>query len=157
MNKTANQIRGTQTRISCCNRRRIRCSTQRIDEIDCQGVKTVVKSKRSVLARLSAIRGDEGELSGVPFIDDYVVIKNHIVDYHKYSGINPGDLDPAHSAKPLVPREVVYRKVWLLLKLGCVFVGHGLSNDFEHINLNVPKEQIRDTAYTSFRARGSSL
>ena len=118
-----------------------------LDEIDCQGVKTVVKSKRSVLARLSAIRGDEGELSGVPFIDDYVVIKNHIVDYlTKYSGINPGDLDPAHSAKPLVPREVVYRKVWLLLKLGCVFVGHGLSNDFKHINLNVPKEQIRDTA-----------
>lgn len=51
--------------------------------------------KRTALARISIIRGEEGELYGVPFVDDYVVNTNHIEDYlTRYSGILPGDLDP---------------------------------------------------------------
>ncbi|SMN18988.1 similar to Saccharomyces cerevisiae YGL094C PAN2 Essential subunit of the Pan2p-Pan3p poly(A)-ribonuclease complex [Maudiozyma saulgeensis] len=118
-----------------------------LNEIDCKGMKTVIKSKKTALARLSIVRGEEGEEFGKPFIDDYVVNTNRIEDYlTKFSGIEPGDLDPVKSDKTLVTLEVIYRKVWLLMQLGCVFVGHGLSNDFKHININVPKEQIRDTA-----------
>lgn len=116
-------------------------------DIDNQGCKTIIRSKKSGLARVSVLRGDDGDLFGVPFIDDYVVNHEHIEDYlTRYSGIQPGDLDLDKSKKALVSREVVYRKIWLLLQLGCVFVGHGLSNDFKHININVPNEQIRDTA-----------
>lgn len=118
-----------------------------LNEIDCNGVKTIIKAKKTALARLSIIRGDDGEGFGKPFIDDYVVNNNHIEDYlTKFSGIEPGDLDPTKSNKSLVTLEIIYRKVWLLMQMGCVFVGHGLSNDFKHININVPKEQIRDTA-----------
>lgn len=116
-------------------------------EIDHQGIRSIIRPKRTALARISIIRGEEGELYGVPFVDDYVVNTNHIEDYlTRYSGILPGDLDPEKSTKRLVRRNVVYRKVWLLMQLGCVFVGHGLNNDFKHININVPRNQIRDTA-----------
>lgn len=116
-------------------------------DIDCQGIKTIVRPKKSSLARISVIRGEEGPLYGVPFIDDYIANKDHIEDYlTKYSGIMPGDLDIEKSPKPLVSREVAYRKIWLLMQIGCIFVGHGLNNDFKLININVPKEQIRDTA-----------
>ncbi|CAI4062259.1 hypothetical protein N7582_002086 [Saccharomyces uvarum] len=116
-------------------------------EIDHQGVRSVIRPKRTALARISIIRGEEGDLYGIPFVDDYVVNTNHIEDYlTRYSGILPGDLDPEKSTKRLVRRNVVYRKVWLLMQLGCIFVGHGLNNDFKHININVPRNQIRDTA-----------
>ena len=118
-----------------------------LNEIDCQGTKIIRKAKKTALARLSIVRGEEGPGFGKPFIDDYVVNKNTIEDYlTKFSGIEPGDLNPATSDKTLVTLGTVYRKVWLLMQLGCIFVGHGLSNDFKHININVPKEQIRDTA-----------
>ncbi|CAI1992194.1 hypothetical protein SEUBUCD646_0G01790 [Saccharomyces eubayanus] len=116
-------------------------------EIDHQGIRSVIRPKRTALARISIIRGEEGDLYGTPFVDDYVVNTNHIEDYlTRYSGILPGDLDPEKSTKRLVKRNVVYRKVWLLMQLGCIFVGHGLNNDFKHININVPRNQIRDTA-----------
>lgn len=116
-------------------------------DIDKLGSKTIVKPKKPSLARLSVIRGDDGPDYGVPFIDDYIYNKNHIENYlTKYSGILPDDLNLERSGKALVSREVVYRKVWLLMQLGCVFVGHGLNNDFKLININIPPEQIRDTA-----------
>lgn len=123
-------------------------------DIDCHGVKTIIKPKKTALARLSAIRCAEGPLFGVPFIDDYIFNDGPIEDYvTKYSGISPGDLDLKTSSKPLVSREVTYRKVWLLMQIGCVFVGHGLSNDFKHININVPPAQIRDTALYFLRGK----
>ncbi|EDO17725.1 hypothetical protein Kpol_1033p30 [Vanderwaltozyma polyspora DSM 70294] len=120
---------------------------EEMSDIDCKGIKTIIRPKKTALARVSVLRGEEGDLYGVPFIDDYIVQTDHIQDYvTKYSGINPGDLDPKNSSKALVTRTVAYRKIWLLMQLGCVFVGHGLSNDFKQININVPQEQIRDTA-----------
>ncbi|SCU81112.1 LAFA_0C02806g1_1 [Lachancea sp. 'fantastica'] len=116
-------------------------------EISCRGQRTLVNPKKTALARISVLRGNDGEDFGVPFIDDYVVNTNHIENYlTRYSGIEPGDLDPVTSTKMLVPRQIVYRKIWLLLQMGCVFVGHGLHNDFRNINIHVPQEQIRDTA-----------
>lgn len=127
---------------------------EELSDIDCHGVKTIVKPKKTALARLSAIRCTKGPLFGVPFIDDYIYNKEHIQDYvTKYSGISPGDLDLDVSTKPLVSREVTYRKVWLLMQLGCVFIGHGLSNDFKHININIPPKQIRDTAIYFLRGK----
>lgn len=128
--------------------------SEELSDIDCNGVKTIVKPKKTALARLSVLRCEEGSQFGIPFIDDYIFNKEHIENYlTRYSGISPGDLDLEKSSKPLVSREVTYRKVWLLMQLGCVFVGHGLSNDFKHININVPKEQIRDTALYFLRGK----
>ncbi|QEU61420.1 Pan2 [Kluyveromyces lactis] len=115
-------------------------------EINCKGMKTLLKPAKKSLARVSLLRG-EGELEGVPFIDDYIINECHIEDYlTQFSGIEPGDLDPKLSKKSLVKRQVFYRKMWLLLQLGCVFVGHGLTNDFRQINIYVPESQIRDTS-----------
>ncbi|SCU84190.1 LAME_0C08592g1_1 [Lachancea meyersii CBS 8951] len=116
-------------------------------EISARGQRTLVNPKKTALARISVLRGNSGDQFGVPFIDDYVVNTNHIENYlTRYSGIEPGDLDPLTSTKMLVPRQIVYRKIWLLLQMGCIFVGHGLYNDFRNINIYVPPEQIRDTA-----------
>lgn len=125
-----------------------------LSDIDCNGVRKIIKPRQTALARLSAIRCQEGALFGVPFIDDYIFSNEHIEDYvTRYSGICPGDLDLEKSTKQLVSREVTYRKVWLLLQLGCVFVGHGLNNDFKNININVPQSQIRDTAVYFLRGK----
>lgn len=115
-------------------------------EISYDGSKNTVKPKKLSLARISVIRGDNGPKQGVPFIDDYIL---HTVEIHDYltsfSGIEPGDLDPHRSTKNLVTLQTAYRRLWLLLNMGCVFVGHGLINDFRTINLQVPAAQIRDT------------
>lgn len=41
--------------------------------------------------------------------------------------------------------KVAYKKLWLLLNLGVVFVGHGLPKDFRTINIHVPRVQVVDT------------
>ena len=44
-----------------------------------------------------------GEDENIPFIDDYIVPLEPVVDYlSEYSGIQVGDLDPSTSRKPLV-------------------------------------------------------
>lgn len=97
------------------------------------------------LARVSVIRGS-GEDEGQPFIDDYIATKEPIVDYlTSYSGIVAGDLDPRTSRHNLVSLKVAYKKLWLLLNLGCHFLGHGLRQDFRVTNIHVPKAQIIDT------------
>ncbi|KAK6455616.1 ubiquitin carboxyl-terminal hydrolase-domain-containing protein [Scheffersomyces xylosifermentans] len=116
-------------------------------EIRYDGRKKMIKPKLLSLARLSVLHGDNGAKQSVAFIDDYVVHTCEIYDYlTNFSGIEPGDLDPIKSEKRLVTLQTVYRKLWLLLNLGVVFVGHGLYNDFRGINLQVPPTQIRDTA-----------
>ncbi|CCE65900.1 hypothetical protein TPHA_0N01190 [Tetrapisispora phaffii CBS 4417] len=120
---------------------------EEISEIDCKGNKTIIKPKKTALARVSILRGDEGDKFGEPFVDDYIVNNDRIENYvTKYSGIEPGDLDIKYSSKQLVNRNVTYRKIWLLMQMGCVFVGHGLNNDFKQININIPNNQIRDTS-----------
>ncbi|PGH31538.1 PAB-dependent poly(A)-specific ribonuclease subunit PAN2 [[Emmonsia] crescens] len=119
-------------------------------EVKADGTQEIVRPSKSGLARVSVIRGS-GTAEGVPFIDDYITIKDPIVDYvTQYSGIKPGDLDPRTSSHNLVPLKVAYKKLWLLLNLGCVFVGHGLASDFRKINIQVPKTQTVDTQYLFF-------
>ncbi|KAG5357473.1 PAB-dependent poly(A)-specific ribonuclease subunit PAN2 [Yarrowia sp. C11] len=110
-------------------------------EIRSDGTKVVLAPRNLCLARVTLLNED-----GDPFINDYIAINEHIVDYlTTYSGIEPGDLDPSISRKPLVSLPTSYRRLWLLLNLGCVFVGHGLANDFRTINMQVPPEQVIDT------------
>ena len=104
---------------------------------------------------MSVLRG-RGIDEGLAFIDDYIVTTEPIVDYlTAYSGIIPGDLDRGFSRHHLVPFKVAYKKLWLLLNLGCVFIGHGLSKDFRIINMHVPKNQVIDTVDLFFlQSRG---
>ncbi|OLL26919.1 PAB-dependent poly(A)-specific ribonuclease subunit PAN2 [Neolecta irregularis DAH-3] len=114
-------------------------------ELHSSGKRNMIKPSRMSLARVSVIRGF-GENEGTPFIDDYIATTEHIIDYlTDFSGIRPGDLTPGISAHPLISRKEAYRKLRLLVNLGCVFVGHGLKSDFRTMNINIPKEQVIDT------------
>jgi PAB-dependent poly(A)-specific ribonuclease subunit 2 len=105
------------------------------------------------LARVSVVRG-QGEEIGKPFIDDHIYTTENVVDYlTEYSGIRrdcsfdcflfvranlstllDGDLDPLLSRKTLVPLKTAYKKLRLLVDLGCVFIGHGLDKDLRIIS-----------------------
>ncbi|KAL8812238.1 MAG: hypothetical protein Q9200_001179 [Gallowayella weberi] len=114
-------------------------------EILATGDRQVIRPTREGLARVSVLRAS-GSNEGLPFIDDYISISEPVVDYvTKYSGVSASDLDPGLSVHPLVPLKVAYKKLWLLLNLGCIFVGHGLTKDFRNINMFVPKSQMVDT------------
>ncbi|CAG8530129.1 26363_t:CDS:10, partial [Racocetra persica] len=126
-------------------------------EIRSDGTKSVIRPSRLSLARVSVLRG-EGPKESIPFIDDYIATSEPVVDYlTEFSGIEAGDLDVSASKHTLVPLKVAYKKLRLLLDLGCVFVGHGLKKDF---HILVPSEQVIDTVdlfYSKNRARKISL
>lgn len=115
------------------------------------GTRETIRPDRKGLARVSVCRG-AGELAGLPFIDDYISVAEPVVDYlTAWSGISPGDLDRTTSPHALVGLKHAYKKLWLLLNLGCVFVGHSLANDFRTINIHVPKKQVVDTVDLFFK------
>ena len=114
-------------------------------EMNSDGERETIRPIVYALARASVVRG-QGEKEGSPFIDDYITIKEPIVDYlTSYSGITQADLDPRSSQHSLLPLKMVYKKLWILLNLGCKFLGHGLKQDFRVINVHVPKAQVIDT------------
>ncbi|KAI1434270.1 PAB-dependent poly(A)-specific ribonuclease subunit PAN2 [Xylaria sp. CBS 124048] len=118
-------------------------------EVHSDGNSKIIRPTVHALARTSIIRGS-GIEEGVPFIDDYITIKETVVDYlTSYSGITPEDLNPISAAErghSLVSLKVAYKKIWTLLNLGCKFLGHGLKQDFRVINIYVPKTQVIDTS-----------
>ncbi|KAL9932023.1 hypothetical protein V8E36_009084 [Tilletia maclaganii] len=114
-------------------------------EVRSDGTRSVIRPVQRSLARVSVLRG-EGVDADLPFIDDHIHTKVKVVDYlTQFSGIVHGDLDVETSRHTLVPLKVVYKKLRLLVDLGCIFVGHGLSSDFRIINIYVPPAQIIDT------------
>ncbi|KAF9453246.1 hypothetical protein P691DRAFT_801586 [Macrolepiota fuliginosa MF-IS2] len=114
-------------------------------EFRSDGSTKVIRPARLSLARVSVLRGD-GPRQGVPFIDDHIHTSEIIVDYlTEFSGIKPGDLDPALTRMTLTPLKVAYKKLRLLVDRGCIFIGHGLSKDFRIINIYVPSHQVIDT------------
>lgn len=129
-------------------------------EVNSEGERETIRPIVYALARVSVVRGS-GEDEGLPFIDDYIASKEPIVDYlTSYSGIVPGDLDLRISKRNLVPLKVAYKKLWILLNLGCKFLGHGLKQDFRVTNIHVPKSQVIDTIdffYVKARLRKLSL
>jgi len=44
-----------------------------------------------------------------------------------------------------VTLKTAYKKLWVLLNLGCKFLGHGLKQDFRVTNIHIPKSQVIDT------------
>ncbi|KAF4345953.1 pab-dependent poly(A)-specific ribonuclease subunit PAN2 [Fusarium beomiforme] len=114
-------------------------------EMNSDGERETIRPIVYALARASVVRG-QGEKEGVPFIDDYINIKEPIVDYlTSYSGITEQDLDPRVSKHSLLSLKMAYKKMWILLNLGCKFLGHGLKQDFRVINIHIPKSQVIDT------------
>ena len=82
----------------------------------------------------------------VPFIDDYVCMTEPVSDYlTEYSGIYHGDLDPTLSKHPIVSLKIAYKRLRLLVDMGCIFIGHDLRKDIRTINLHIPPLQIIDT------------
>lgn len=66
---------------------------------------------RFSLARVSVVRC-EGTLAGTPCIDDYVRSVEPVMDYlTRYSGLLPGDLDPATSSHYLTTLKHAYLKL----------------------------------------------
>lgn len=103
-------------------------------EIRSDGTKSLIRPSTLTLARVSVLRGD-GPKENVPFIDDYIATSEPIVDYlTEFSGIVPGDLDSNQSKHTLVPLKAAYKKLRLLVDLGCIFIGHGLNKDFRIIS-----------------------
>ncbi|KAI0467541.1 PAB-dependent poly(A)-specific ribonuclease subunit PAN2 [Xylaria cf. heliscus] len=122
-------------------------------EMHSDGNSKIIRPTVHALARTSIIRGS-GMDEGVPFIDDYIIINEKVVDYlTSYSGITEQDLDKTIAADRghnLVPLKIAYKKIWILLNLGCKFLGHGLKQDFRVINVYVPKTQVIDTSNLFF-------
>ncbi|TRY80386.1 hypothetical protein TCAL_14520 [Tigriopus californicus] len=104
-----------------------------------------VKAAVRLVGRVTCVRG-WGPRRGVPFIDDHISCEEEISDYvSKYSGIFPGDLDPTQSSHHFLKRT--YKKVRHLVDVGCIFVGHGLKNDFDMLGIVVPSDQVVDTVH----------
>lgn len=119
-------------------------------EITPDGSVKIIKQEVKVLARLTAIQrviNKDNEEDIRIIFDDYVSHDKPIEDYlTKFSGILPNDLSTQSSTKKLHERQETYRKFWILVKLNCKIIGHGLKSDFEGIVISIPKEQIVDTA-----------
>jgi PAB-dependent poly(A)-specific ribonuclease subunit 2 len=71
--------------------------TREVTRLNAKGRTVVVKPARLALARVSCVRG-QGPMEGVPFIDSYIQQAEPVIDYlTRYSGLQPGDLDPSIS------------------------------------------------------------
>lgn len=129
-------------------------------QMNSDGERETIRPMSHALARVSVVRG-HGEHEGDAFIDDYIAIREPVVDYLTlYSGITAGDLDPRTTKHNLVTLKTAYKKLWVLLNLGCKFLGHGLRQDFRVINMQVPRAQVIDTIqvfYLKSRLRKLSL
>ena len=117
-------------------------------EIREDGSREIGKPGDMAVGRVSVLRVKPGDpLDGVPFMDHYIAMdEREIKDYvTRFSGIRPGDLDPATSTHWLTSSKSVYQKLRFLVDSGCKFVGHGLHTDFRIINLWVASSALIDT------------
>uniref|UniRef100_A0A0N4ZEZ2 Exonuclease domain-containing protein n=1 Tax=Parastrongyloides trichosuri TaxID=131310 RepID=A0A0N4ZEZ2_PARTI len=80
-------------------------------------------------------------------IDDYIHIGPSTVNDYKtsVSGIVEGDLNPETTTKHLTTLKVAYLKILYLVEHNFHFIGHGLCNDFNVLNIWVNEIQISDT------------
>lgn len=114
-------------------------------EVTQEGFERSLRPSRLGLGRVSVVRG-EGIWRGSACIDDYVNAVEPVYDHlPKFSGLLPGDLEPARTKKNLVTLKEAYLKLRFLVDAGFIFIGHGLAKDFRMINITVPDEQVIDT------------
>ncbi|KYF46195.1 exonuclease, partial [Toxoplasma gondii ARI] len=95
----------------------------------------------------------------VPLVNEFHRVKpvsTQSLALARFSGLRPGDLDLHASQFWLSTKKAIHQKLRYLVDAGCVFVGHGLSQDFRIINLFVPSSQIIDTVEL-FRLPGRRL
>ncbi|MDP2438645.1 MAG: exonuclease domain-containing protein, partial [archaeon] len=96
------------------------------------------------LARVSVIH--ERDEDGMPILDDYIEAQEEVENYlTRYSGIEEGNLDPHVSEHHVLPLKYCYVKLRNLIDRGAIFVGHGLQQDLQIMNLYVCPSQIIDT------------
>jgi PAB-dependent poly(A)-specific ribonuclease subunit 2 len=108
-----------------------------------RGAKTTIQEPRFSIARISVL---DTRSTGAILFDDHVVPREPVVDYlTRFSGIVAKDLDPKQSPHHLISTRAGYLKLRYLVERGCIFVGHGLKQDFWTSNLVVPPCQIIDT------------
>jgi PAB-dependent poly(A)-specific ribonuclease subunit 2 len=106
------------------------------------GTKVVLQETRHALARISIIDCDKRTV----MLDDHVLPREPVVDYlTRFSGIVAQDLDPTQTTHNLISTRSAYLKLRYLQDQGCIFVGHGLRQDFATVNIAVPPNQILDT------------
>jgi PAB-dependent poly(A)-specific ribonuclease subunit 2 len=106
------------------------------------GSKVTIRETRHALARISVIECNTRTV----LLDDHVLPRERVVDYlTRFSGVVAQDLEPAKSDHYLISTRSAYLKLRYLLEQGCIFVGHGLRQDFATVNLAVPQNQIIDT------------
>jgi len=129
-------------------------------EISTTGARSVVVPERLALARVSVLRGDAwpADRVGLPFLDDYIAVREPVVDYlTRFSGLVEGDLDATgRSPYAVTHRKAVYKKLRALVDGGVVLAGHGLAKDFRIANFVVPPHQVVDTV-ALFRLAGKRL
>lgn len=107
-----------------------------------KGSKVTLRETRHAVARISVFDCKTKHI----VIDDHVLPQEQVVDYlTRFSGIVAKDLDPRQSPHHLISSRCAYLKLRYLMERGCIFVGHGLHQDFWLLNLVVPKRQVIDT------------
>jgi PAB-dependent poly(A)-specific ribonuclease subunit 2 len=106
------------------------------------GSKMILRETRHAIGRISVIDCKSREV----LLDDHVLPREPVVDYlTRFSGIVAEDLDPSKSPHNLISTRNAYLKLRYLMDQGCIFLGHGLRQDFANANLVVPPHQILDT------------
>lgn len=119
--------------------------TKAADEMLLDGT-VMTQPNRLAPARVSVLRAS-GPLKDTVLMNDYILPFEPIADYMtRYSGIQPDDLDPHVSQHSLQSLKTVHLKLRALVDNGCVFVGHGLDQDFRMLNIFVPARQVIDTS-----------
>ncbi len=104
------------------------------------GQQVIIKPTRRALARVSVLRG-QGSMAGVPFIDDYIVTTEPVVDYlTRYSGIQHGDLDRTMSRHHLTTLKSAYVALRSLVDKGKGRGTHHL-NLFEKLDMKRVKQK----------------
>mmetsp|Transcript_14080 Transcript_14080/g.29422 ORF Transcript_14080/g.29422 Transcript_14080/m.29422 type:complete len:553 (+) Transcript_14080:42-1700(+) len=106
------------------------------------GQKEVLCDTRHALGRISVFDCPTEQT----IVDDHVLPRESVVDFlTRFSGIVAEDLDVARSRHRIISTRGAYLQLRYLLDQSCVFVGHGLKQDFSTVNLVVPPNQVLDT------------
>lgn len=106
------------------------------------GQKLVLRETRHAVGRISVFDC----ITKKVLIDDHVLPREPVVDFlTRFSGIVADDLDPSRAPHRIISTRSAYLQMRFLLERGCIFVGHGLKQDFATVNLIVPPHQILDT------------